>query len=169
MSIQTDDIGSLAQIASDIIRELQEHPERWIQHHLVRLVDGSTSNYYEALGREDAVAWCIEGHIMRRRGPYGPGSVLREFQDALEIPSLWSWNDQPGRTVQEVIDMLSIVASAGQNSKHGDDPALRGINTHSEPDAATPVNRQPELCQQAREEGGLSSIYASFLGQPRAK
>lgn len=49
-------------IAADIARELREHPERWTTGWCARDESGSGTSYDD----DDAVCWCLMGHIMRR-------------------------------------------------------------------------------------------------------
>jgi hypothetical protein len=99
-------------IAAEIARELREHPARWMQHDLVRFADGTTSNTPELVGRNDAVSWCLQGHIDRRALGRPTGNVMTAFEALLEGRVISSWNDDRARTVQDIITLCDRVAAS---------------------------------------------------------
>lgn len=103
---------SVRQIAADIARELREHPGRWFQGALVRFASGASTSTGYGLQRVDAVCWCLEGHICKRVDDEVRLVAMNKFHEAALIPegSLNSWNDKPGRTVEDVIALCEKVA-----------------------------------------------------------
>jgi hypothetical protein len=94
-------------IAADIARELREHPDNWFQGDLVRYGNGTTSSDVGFVG---GVCWCLEGHIMKRTGIDGANAVFAAFREAIDKMDLFRWNDQPGRTVEDVIELCEKVS-----------------------------------------------------------
>lgn len=102
----------IRQIAADIAKELREHPERWFQGALVKFADGASTSTGAGLLRDDAVCWCLEGHICKRVDSEVRWVAMGDFRDAAKITgSLNFWNDERGRTVKDVIALCDEVAS----------------------------------------------------------
>jgi hypothetical protein len=101
-------------MAADIARELRQHPDRWMQRRLVRFRNGLTSNDQDEVSREDAVCWCLRGHILKRIGPDTRFIEVDEhFRAALGRRVFISeWNDAKDRTVAEVIELCERLAAA---------------------------------------------------------
>jgi|SRR5688572_29646239 len=91
-------------IARSIADELREHPEFWTQGTYARNSLGVITGLHDG----DAVCWCLKAHFIKRGGYYG------DFHDEVERitgkgPA--SFNDDPGRTVQDIIDLCEKVAT----------------------------------------------------------
>ena len=109
------------QIAADVAREYREDLRRWTQGHWARDANGY------GVGTRDsrAVCWCLRGAIDKRlQGSDQPtfDAIYRAFDKA--IGCAWeegrtdnhvhfvAWNDRPGRTVREVIELCEKVAAS---------------------------------------------------------
>lgn len=106
---------SAQEVAADIARELREHPDHWFQGSLVKLADGSENDEPWDATRDDAICWCLEGHIVRRTKidpEYGIDRdvVFSAFRLALGESELYAWNDRNGRSVADVIALAERVA-----------------------------------------------------------
>lgn len=81
-------------------------PETWAQGHQARNCDGAPVRW-DAL---DACRWCGLAWIWKvYGGPYNPASTVAAGQvEALIInwPSLSFWQDQVGRTFEDVRDLM---------------------------------------------------------------
>lgn len=98
------------EIAKSIADELRAHPERWRK-------DGK-------YGRRETNRHCIAQHIAKRLGfdcadgGYQSADETGVFQsfEALalgsEFRSLMSWNDDPARSVADVIELCDKVAAS---------------------------------------------------------
>jgi hypothetical protein len=83
-------------IAADIARELREHPEHWRQ-----------GLWKEGMA---AGAKCLGAHIEVRAG--GPSMAMKlAFGFNASNFELIDWNDAPGRTVDDVIELCEKVAN----------------------------------------------------------
>lgn len=103
-------------IARDIARELREHPSHWFQGALTRFADGTESPYLEKV--KQGVCWCLEGHISRRVDSEVATQAIVAFLDEAHAryliedgASLFKWNDAPGRTVEQVIELCEAIAN----------------------------------------------------------
>lgn len=92
-------------VAGSIGRELTQYPERWCQGSAKAVRDPVTGKM------ETPFARCLLDHITWRAAVFG------EWAYATALPfqaraGTWvqTWNDAPGRTVREVIDLCSAVA-----------------------------------------------------------
>ena len=58
-----------------------------------------------------AVSWCAVGAIMAacKEDSENISMLIKRVRDSLNVPRLTLWNDEPGRTKQEVIDALEKV------------------------------------------------------------
>lgn len=113
------DLETPQAIAADIAREYREDATRWTQGDWSRDRDGNG----RGSNSPDAVCWCLRGAIMKRK----PDVLLATrtyltFDAALghtrdpndpEDTHLYfvAWNDKPGRTVAEVIELCNKVAA----------------------------------------------------------
>lgn len=97
------------EIAKSIADELRQHPERWAQGANGYSADGNAVTSRS----QNAVCWCLIGHI-RRRDP--DGRVPRELRSALMRETgfrvVADWNDKQGRTVAEVIALCDKVSQS---------------------------------------------------------
>lgn len=100
-------------IAADIAREFREDSKRWTQGHWARTESGErcTENH------QKAACWCLRGAIDKRT-PNDPLAVYVAFDAALGHTlkpgmrlEFVDWNDEPGRTVGEVIELCEKVAN----------------------------------------------------------
>jgi hypothetical protein len=104
-------------VIADIARELRAHPEHWTQASFARDRLG-----IDVLSDDpNAVCWCLLGHVHKRVGrPPGnsPGEydyayyreILRLLADAC-CARVTVWNDEIGRTVEEVIALCVRVST----------------------------------------------------------
>lgn len=95
------------------VRELLDRPERWTQGVLAR--DTTTGN---PVGPESefATAWCLGGAVMRAYPAYEDQTEpLRRLREAIfgpprgkgyPEPRIGNWNDAPGRTFEEVRELV---------------------------------------------------------------
>lgn len=98
---------SSKEIVADIARELRAHPERWCQGPSAMNAEGHEVGSNE----DDAVAWCLEGHVWARTQMFAlPVSTFFLLRAALGQEVLFSWNDAPGRTVSDVIQLCEKAA-----------------------------------------------------------
>lgn len=95
-------------ILADIARELRADPDRWMQGAPARDKDGGRVISTDP----KAVCWCLVGHVHKRIGIPNPGSpniaqifdLRRQIADLIGCYKLTQWNDEPGRTVEQVIE-----------------------------------------------------------------
>lgn len=111
-------------ILLDIAAELRDHPESWCQYelavdqdgHPLRTSDeGETDIYHPA-----AVAWCLAGHLLLREvdeendlSIRTAWAVLHETVRQLtggRLDHFVSYNDEPGRTVSDIIKLCELAA-----------------------------------------------------------
>lgn len=98
-------MNTAQEIAEDIARELRANPNAWYRGAFSNLgnCDGSWND-------PEATAWCLSGHL-KKRGD----TRLSRFYDAFSRyagGSICQWNDEPGRTVDEVIALCDRVAES---------------------------------------------------------
>lgn len=103
-------------IAFMIARDLRAEPSRWTIETRARDKAGQRVPWWS----EDAYSNCLLGHIVSRlwRMPQASGycrdSIIAEFKRHITggypLWGLAAWNDHPGRTVEEVIDLCERVA-----------------------------------------------------------
>lgn len=115
------------QFAKKLALELRKHPERWGQTFFATDAHG----VFTSPSSPTAVCWCLTGFIRRDIAPEGLVSIqtphAKAIADVLGIkpesrayggieppsyPGVVRWNDDPQRTVGEVIAMLDKVAEA---------------------------------------------------------
>lgn len=100
-------------IAAAIAAELRATPEHWMQGHLVRFENGKVEDDDDYATCSDAVCWCLEGLIVKHaKGD----SLLREdtydaFRKIVGTEKLHRWNDDPYRTVNDVIEACEKVTA----------------------------------------------------------
>jgi len=104
-------------VAADIAREFREHPAHWTQDYICKDADGED---WMDPTNPDAVCWCLRGAI-DKRVIHGAGPIYLAFDRALghqiaseaehETLHFVEWNDKPGRTVAEVIELCERVAN----------------------------------------------------------
>ena len=115
-------------IAADIAREYREDASRWTQGAFARAApEDSYDGEQMGLGNpldSRAVCWCLRGAIDKRTGNSDSLAwpTYQAFDEALgyavggrmlgDNEPLWfvRWNDAPGRTVGEVIELCEKVA-----------------------------------------------------------
>lgn len=97
-------MNTIQEIAADIAQELRDDPTRWTNGKYARNGLGQGTLVFD----EAACTWCLEGHIIRR-SPNIQG--VYAFTKAAGRSNLATWNDQPKRTVEEVIDLCDKVAA----------------------------------------------------------
>jgi hypothetical protein len=97
------------QVARSIVEELQAYPLHWCQWNSAIRSDGSKTRVNDP----EAVAWCLWGHVCKRE-PFPSIDMLEAFWPLLgsTIPV---WNDRPGRTVEEVIQVCEKVINDDQS------------------------------------------------------
>lgn len=95
-------MSTIREVAADIARELRSNPAAWHQ--------GWFSNSREGLSSPDATSWCLSGHLLRR-GHQLSWPIYGVFEAAAGN-RVCSWNDTPGRTVEEVIELCDRVAES---------------------------------------------------------
>ena len=88
-------------------RELISVPERWTQGHFARDASGNLVNS----SNPAAVCWCVYGATMaaaRRVGTTTEGAAEadRALEETFGGDDLDIWNDAPGRTHAEVLDLF---------------------------------------------------------------
>lgn len=101
-------------IAASIADELTEHPERWTQRAVAKNSNG------ENCERRLGISFCLIGHIWQRCDPddelkrdYGlEVQVENVFKSHLPERSIVRFNDEEGRTVQDIIDLCRKVANS---------------------------------------------------------
>jgi len=102
-------------IASDIACELRAHPEHWTQGAVARAETGKAVDH----DCPTAVQWCLSGHVLKGSKPYlgpDPGHgvlpelirVFEAFEQAIAT-TIPCWNDAPGRTIEEVIELCESI------------------------------------------------------------
>ena len=106
----------------DIARELKEHPDRWCQGEAAMDDEGRVRDFSDP----KAVKWCLLGHVWKRAGLYSIApirklltSVLRDLPAQVESVG-WGpvrFNDEPGRTVQDIINLCEEAAGASEKEK----------------------------------------------------
>lgn len=94
-------------IAADIARELREHPQRWTQGAAAKKADGK-STYSDD---EEAVCWCIWGHIKKRAPRWGIELATTDSFNEAVGGNVTTFNDMPGRTVNEMISLCDQIAA----------------------------------------------------------
>lgn len=104
------DLEAIKGIAKSIAEELRAHPDHWMKGALVRFKDGVESSSGIALNSDNAICWCLEGHICRRVSREVHSQALMTFREAVNIETLFRWNDEPARTVEDVIALCEKVA-----------------------------------------------------------
>lgn len=104
----TNDLVSIEAVAADIARELREHPERWTQVDSAHDAFGNWTNSWN----ENAVTWCLEGHVGRRVTWPLRDQTLHRFKDTLGR-IVFTWNDERDRTVGDVIALCERIAGPG--------------------------------------------------------
>lgn len=111
----TDEKMTPQQVAADIAREYREDAARWTQDWYAKDANGEECSSRDPI----AVCWCLRGAIERRVGDWGDETqTFRAFDAALghepEENHLYlvEWNDEPGRTVAEVIALCEKVAAS---------------------------------------------------------
>lgn len=92
------------EIALQISQELTEDPTRWCQGHPAIDAQG------RQVSTEDpnAAAWCLWGHLAKRNVLFG--KTFDAFSKHITPLGMGTWNDQPKRTVQDIIDVCQKVA-----------------------------------------------------------
>lgn len=98
-------------VAADIARELREHPERWTKGTHARGSSGDQVDYASRLAKK----WCLAGHICKRVGMGHDWEIRARFREILGIEhTMWlsSWNDEPLRTVTDIIAACDKVATS---------------------------------------------------------
>lgn len=115
MTTTTTDVKT---IASEIAKEYREHPTHWTQGHWARNELGGYTDY----NSETAVCWCLRGAIDKRLscGSSAASELYSLFELAVSGVRMSDdghlefvdWNDEPGRTVQEVIALCEKVAAS---------------------------------------------------------
>ena len=106
-----------------IAAELREHPERWTQGKFARNAQGLEVDY----NSEQATCWCLYGFIRRLLNiPPGWGTpidILSAFDQAAvgkpyygeyisEELAFVGWQDEPGRTVADIIAVCALVVAS---------------------------------------------------------
>lgn len=115
----SSDLVTPQQVAADIAREYRANHCLWTQKVLGRDSDGV--NTYDATDPR-AVCWCLRGAIDRRlpTGSFAAQRVYEAFDRAIgrewapddDAVYFVDWNDSPGRTVEEVIELCEQVAAS---------------------------------------------------------
>jgi hypothetical protein len=100
-------MSTAQEVAADIAAELRITASRWTAESNARDACGT----HTGVKNSDAVCWCLFGHILRRCGDRAE-SIAYAMQEIAGIPSIVAWNDKPGRTVAEVIDLCEKIAAA---------------------------------------------------------
>lgn len=99
---------TVQKIAADIARELREHPERWTQLHSASTPTGDTVDVHSPR----ACKWCLSGHIQRRQGnSVFLISLLYPFVRCAGM-RVTDFNDDPDRTVDEIVALCDRVAAS---------------------------------------------------------
>jgi hypothetical protein len=94
------------QLAAAIADFYSEDPKRWTQYESARNPRGDSVS---ALDRS-AVQWCISGAV-DKLNPKCPHSTWMELRSAMPGGTVVGFNDQPNRTVSEVIAQLRVIAT----------------------------------------------------------
>lgn len=113
---RTADDVAVKRIAREISEELESHPERWFQGALVKFATGAMASTGYGIDRDDAICWCLEGHIYKHvDATVRVQAVFSFLEQAYGLigtyNSLNGWNDAPGRTVEDVIELCKKVAA----------------------------------------------------------
>lgn len=98
-------------IAADIARELREHPERWTTGWCARDESGGGTSYDD----DDAVCWCLMGHIMRR-APEADVYVIgapffAPFGLDPQADDIGFYHINDDKTVEQIIELCEKVAN----------------------------------------------------------
>ncbi len=107
-----DNRSRTKQIAREIADELKSHPDHWFQGALVKFANGASSSTEFGVRTEDAVCWCLEGHICKRVDRDVSFWALDDFRKLAGVGTLFRWNDAPDRTVNDVIALCEKVAAS---------------------------------------------------------
>jgi len=102
-------------IAADIAHEYRTSALRWTQRAWARNEIGKNVHYSDP----EATCWCLGGAIKRRVPYYACDRIFQAFGRALvELRTSWpssdfvGWQDQPERTVGDVIALCDKVAQS---------------------------------------------------------
>jgi hypothetical protein len=105
-------LAKAREIAADIARELRTSPGRWGQGWFWIDADGA-----HVRTAEEGVCFCLAGMIHARLGTENQALTTSVF-DVFEanLPSddvnIATWNDTPGRTPEDVIELCEKVATS---------------------------------------------------------
>jgi len=103
-------------------RALLSQPGAWTQGFYARDSRGASIRASEP----SACSWCIQGALFKVLGVVGsiPTSDVRRVQTPLlqhagvtDTAELWCWNDQPGRTQDEVLALFDKAIAAEESSR----------------------------------------------------
>jgi hypothetical protein len=101
-------------------RKLLSQPCAWTQGSYARDARGSSIRASEP----GACSWCVQGALFKVLGVVGsiPTSDVRQVQAPLlqhagviDTADLWCWNDQPGRTQNEVLALFDKAIAAEES------------------------------------------------------
>lgn len=98
-------------IAADIAKELREHPDHWTTGTCARDAQGDIV----ASDDDEAVCWCLMGHILKRIPNVDAYKFGTPFFAAVGL----NWDDDDvgfsdlndGKTVEQIIDLCEKVAN----------------------------------------------------------
>jgi hypothetical protein len=112
MTNLTNEQISTAEIAVSIAAELRAHPDHWFKGNLVKFANGRTSSAVWDARSKEAVCWCLIGHIAKRADD--PNLIHRDefarYANSGDYFRLHLWNDEPSRTVEDVISLCNRVS-----------------------------------------------------------
>ena len=106
-------------LAANIARTLRHHPESWCQKYLSRgaqaCLIGQIQRNLPAVARAFAIENALELEREVRRA-FCVAAGVRHRRTSIDLLGLW--NDAPGRTVEDVIELCDRVASITASNVH---------------------------------------------------
>lgn len=94
------------------VRELLSDPKRWTQNAFAKNSEGRSLGRFFA--EEEACSWCLVGAVKHVYPTYEWGEIYERLakilgKQAFTLRSyvLGVWNDDPARTHQEVLDLVT--------------------------------------------------------------